>query len=62
MQLFRELIVTIAAAAQVRFGGYYRGSGASYAEGYVQGCRGQNKAPKSKKNKLSSTAIDESNP
>lgn len=37
MDLFRELIVTIAAAAQVRFGGYSRGSGASYAEGYVKG-------------------------
>jgi hypothetical protein len=37
LDLFRELIVTIAAAAQVRFGGFYRGSGASYAEGYVQG-------------------------
>ncbi|XZE19316.1 DUF2786 domain-containing protein [Pirellulaceae bacterium SH449] len=37
LDLFRELIVTIAAAAQVRFGGFYRGSGASYAEGYVEG-------------------------
>lgn len=37
LDLFRELIVTIAAAAQVRFGVFYRGSGASYAEGYVQG-------------------------
>ena len=37
LELFRELIVTIAAAARLRFGGYTRGSGASYAEGYVQG-------------------------
>jgi hypothetical protein len=35
--LFRELLVTIAAAAKLQFGGHSRGSGASYAEGYVMG-------------------------
>lgn len=60
MLLFRELIVTIAAAAQVRFGGYYRGSGASYAEGYVQGLPRSKQSYQVKENKLSSVAIDES--
>ncbi|TWU05648.1 DUF2786 domain-containing protein [Stieleria varia] len=35
--LFRELLVTIATAAHLQYGGYARGSGASYAEGYVRG-------------------------
>ena len=35
--LFRELLLTIATAAHLRYGGYTRGSGASYAEGYVAG-------------------------
>lgn len=35
--LFRELLLTIAAAAQLQYGGHVRGSGASYAEGYVAG-------------------------
>ena len=35
--LFRDLLLTIATAAQLRYGGYTRGSGASYAEGYVDG-------------------------
>lgn len=35
--LFRELLVTIAASAKLQYGGYSRGSGASYAEGYVEG-------------------------
>ncbi|MCC9656022.1 DUF2786 domain-containing protein [Rhodopirellula halodulae] len=35
--LFRELLLTIATAAQLQYGGYSRGSGASYAEGYVRG-------------------------
>ncbi len=35
--LFRELMLTIAAAAKLQYGGYSRGSGASYAEGYVAG-------------------------
>lgn len=35
--LFRELLITIATSAQLRYGGYTRGSGASYAEGYVRG-------------------------
>jgi len=37
VQLFRELLVTIATSAKLQFGGYSRGSGASYAEGYVRG-------------------------
>ncbi len=37
LALFRELLLTIATAAQLRFGGHTRGSGASYAEGYVLG-------------------------
>lgn len=35
IQLFRELMITIATAAKLIYGGYARGSGASYAEGYV---------------------------
>lgn len=35
--LFRELLLTIAASAHLQYGGYTRGSGASYAEGYVRG-------------------------
>ena len=35
--LFRELLLTIATAAQLQYGGHTRGSGASYAEGYVAG-------------------------
>lgn len=35
--LFRELLVTIAAAAKLQYGGFSRGSGASYCEGYVRG-------------------------
>ncbi len=37
IQLFRELLVTIAAAAKLQYGGFSRGSGASYCEGYVRG-------------------------
>jgi len=35
--LFRELLLTITASAQLQYRGYARGSGASYAEGYVAG-------------------------
>jgi hypothetical protein len=35
--LFREMLITIATAARVKYGGHARGSGASYAEGYVRG-------------------------
>lgn len=35
--LFRELLLTIAASAHLQYRGYTRGSGASYAEGYVRG-------------------------
>ncbi len=35
--LFREMLLTIATSAQLQFRGHTRGSGASYAEGYVQG-------------------------
>lgn len=37
LALFRELLLTIATAAHLQYGGYVRGSGASYAEGYVAG-------------------------
>jgi hypothetical protein len=37
IQLFRELLLTIATAAKLKYGGYARGSGASYCEGYVRG-------------------------
>lgn len=37
LALFRELLLTIATSAHLQFGGFTRGSGASYAEGYVQG-------------------------
>lgn len=37
IELFRELVVTIAAAAKIQYGSWARGSGASYAEGYVAG-------------------------
>ncbi len=37
IELFRELIVTIAAAAKLQYRSWSRGSGASYAEGYVAG-------------------------
>jgi hypothetical protein len=37
VQLFRELLLTIAYEAKRQFGGYARGSGASYCEGYVRG-------------------------
>ncbi len=37
IELFKELLLTIATAAKLQFGGYSRGSGASYAEGYVAG-------------------------
>ena len=35
--LFREMLITIATAARLKYGGHTRGSGASYAEGYVKG-------------------------
>lgn len=35
--LFREVLLTIATSAHLQFGGHSRGSGASYAEGYVEG-------------------------
>ncbi len=35
--LYRELLLTIAAAAQLQYRSHNRGSGASYAEGYVAG-------------------------
>ncbi len=43
--VFRELLLTIAAAAQLQYGGHVRGSGASYAEGYVSGLPRSESAP-----------------
>ncbi len=37
VEVYREMLVTIATAARLKYGGYARGSGASYAEGYVSG-------------------------
>ncbi len=37
IELFRELLLTIASSATLQYGGYSRGSGASYCEGYVSG-------------------------
>jgi hypothetical protein len=37
LELFREMLITIATAARLKYGSYARGSGASYAEGYVRG-------------------------
>lgn len=37
IELYRELLLTIATSAYLRFRGHTRGSGASYAEGYVAG-------------------------
>ncbi len=37
LALFRELLLTIASSATLQYGGYSRGSGASYCEGYVSG-------------------------
>lgn len=37
IDLFRELLVSIASAAQLQYRSYSRGSGASYCEGYVAG-------------------------
>lgn len=37
LELFREIVLTIATTARLKYGGYSRGSGASYAEGYVKG-------------------------
>ncbi|MCC6508652.1 MAG: DUF2786 domain-containing protein, partial [Pirellulaceae bacterium] len=37
LAVFRELLLTIATSAMLQYGGYTRGSGASYAEGYVSG-------------------------
>ena len=37
ISLFREMLLTIFTAARVKYGGHSRGSGASYAEGYVRG-------------------------
>ncbi len=45
--LFKELLLTIATSAHLRFGGHSRGSGASYAEGYVQGLPRWNENSKS---------------
>ncbi len=43
--LYRELLLTIATSAQLQYGSYTRGSGASYAEGYVAGLPRASTAP-----------------
>lgn len=37
VEVYREMLLTIATAARLKYGGHSRGSGASYAEGYVSG-------------------------
>ena len=37
ISLFKEMLLTIATSAKLQYGGFTRGSGASYAEGYVRG-------------------------
>ncbi len=37
--LFRELLIEIATLARLKYGGYAKGQGASYAEGFVAGLR-----------------------
>jgi hypothetical protein len=51
IELFREILMTIATAARLKYRGYSRGSGASYAEGYVQGL------PRSHRNESDDAAI-----
>ncbi len=36
IEIFRELLLSIATSARLHYGGYSRGSGASYCEGYVE--------------------------
>lgn len=62
IQLFRELVLTIASSASLRFGGYSRGSGASYAEGYVAGLpkRDESHPPQSLADQEASQSVAES--
>lgn len=39
VELYRELLVEIATLARLKYGGYAKGQGASYAEGFVSGLR-----------------------
>ncbi len=56
--LFREMLLTIATAAHLQYGSYVRGSGASYAEGYVLGlpCAGA-RSPSDNEQVLSERAL-----
>ena len=40
-ETYEELVATIATMAKLKFGGWYRGDGAMYAEGFVQGLNQQ---------------------
>ena len=39
LELYRELLIEIATLARLKYGGYAKGRGASYAEGFVAGLR-----------------------
>jgi len=55
--LFRELLLTIATAAHVKYGSHTRGSGASYAEGYVNGLPRTNQIQPPESAPISETAL-----
>ncbi|TWU42281.1 DUF2786 domain-containing protein [Novipirellula artificiosorum] len=57
IRLFRELVLTIATAARLQYGGYSRGSGASYAEGYVRGLPRYHSSSQTDESMVSETAL-----
>jgi Protein of unknown function (DUF2786) len=57
ISLFRELLLTITASAYLQYGSYSRGSGASYAEGYVRGLPRHENAGSSSAAIVSETAL-----
>lgn len=56
VSLFRELLLEIATLAKLKYGGYAKGSGASYAEGFVRGLQDMLKG-----SQLAQPALIESN-
>ena len=55
--LFREMLLTIATTARVKYGGHSRGSGASYAEGYVKGLPRRDQSGPDAKSPMSEGAL-----
>jgi hypothetical protein len=51
------MLLTIAAAAFVKYGGHTRGSGASYAEGYVKGLPRRNQRESQETSPMSEGAL-----